>query len=134
MLNKKNLYEMARICFFHNNEYEIRIYPEKQKEPSFHLLKGNNWEAVIRMSDFTILEPKKPLSNDLKGKSISVLLNSKERKELRDKLLSSMKINNISCWKFIILTWNANNPDKEISYFKLPDFIGYYEKLINKFK
>jgi hypothetical protein len=92
--------EMARI--FKTGGYEVRVYGEPLGNPSFHLIYGDEWEVVLRIKDFEILEVK--YGSLAKG----CQLNNKVKKDIKRFLLSD-RSTDITYWKFLLMTWNAIN-------------------------
>ncbi len=113
----KNYYnEMARVGSFDSKgnsvdfgEYEVRIYPEESGNPSFHLLYKNEWEYVLEIETFKVLEMK---INKLKLKKVEYL--SKNILKILIKFLSEIE-GNTSNWEFLLKTWNSNNPKYKVN-------------------
>lgn len=101
--------EMARIGT--TGELDIRIYPEKLGNPSFHIV-HNDWQIIVEIKTFKILEVKKnhKTQNFKKGE----LINRKLYKELV-KLFNKKTDSRITNWIYLIETWNKNNPQYKIN-------------------
>jgi hypothetical protein len=88
--------------------YRITIYPEPQGNPSFHLIFKNEWEVVLQIKDFSILENKTRNPIFQKNKQLPSYI----KKDLID-ILSQIR-GKFTTWDFLITTWNSNNPDYEV--------------------
>lgn len=98
------LNEMARVGTF--GKFEIRIYPEPLGNPSFHLIKRDEYEVVLQIKDYRILEWK------FNKKNIKDIPNS-DLWDVKSYLGSSHELG-ITNWQYLIATWNSNNPKFKI--------------------
>ena len=107
---KQQLNEMARVGTFNN--YDIRIYPENLGLATFHLSKGTEWEIVLAIKDFTIIEIKQNSKKEkfVKKGSISISL----QKQLVEFFKNTNSLGTTN-WSFLLYTWNMNNPKYLIS-------------------
>ena len=94
--------EMARVFGENGNPYEIRIYTEPQGNPSFHLLYNKEWEIIIQIKDFKIIEVN---YGDFKK---GIMLPSNIKKDIVS-ILKQNKKSKLTYWDFLLLTWNAIN-------------------------
>jgi hypothetical protein len=88
-----------------NTKYTI--FPEPLGNPSFHL-STNDFEVVLRIKDLSILEWKRGKLK-VKGRIPS----DDVKRFLEWAKDDSVGINN---WKFLIRTWNENNPKYRIDW------------------
>lgn len=100
------LKEMATVV--RHNGYKITIYPEPQGNPSFHLSYNNEWEVVLQIKDLSILENKVKTSNFKKNQQLP----NNIKKELLE-MLNTFR-GKLTSWEFLLITWNANNPEYEV--------------------
>ena len=100
------LKEMATVR--RENGYKITIFPEPLGNPSFHLYYKNEWEVVLTIKDFTILEVKTKLSIFKKNGQLPNYI-KKDLLEILNHLHGKL-----TTWEFLVLTWNVNNPNYEI--------------------
>ena len=98
------LCEMARIGVF--GKFEIRIYPEPLGNPSFHLIKQDEYEVVLRIKDFEVLEWK---FNKRNLKRVS----GADMKEVTQYLHQRHELG-VTNWQFLVATWNSNNPKYQL--------------------
>jgi len=94
--------EMSRI--FSKDGFVVYVYNESYSNPSFHVLYKHDFEVVLQIKDLYILEVK--FGNFKKGTQLPNLY----RKSLKNILLEEQ--DGISKWKFLLMTWNANNDYK----------------------
>ena len=87
--------------------YQFMIYPEPLGNPSFHVRYKDEWEVVLEMVSFKILESK--FGPYRKGQ----VLPSKIRKKIYS-VLSEKNAVNILVWQYMIHTWNLNNPKYQV--------------------
>jgi hypothetical protein len=81
--------------------FTFRVYTEPQGNPSFHIEYKNEWEVVLQISDFRILESK--YGDFKKGEQLP----NKVKKILKGIL--SLKKEDITYWKVLLILWNALN-------------------------
>lgn len=86
--------------------FRIYVYPESYKNPSFHVIYNKEWEVVLQIKDFVILEVK--YGNFKKGERLPL----KIEKQIKS-ILQKQKYD-IMLWKFLLMTWNANNENYEV--------------------
>ena len=98
------LLEMARIGEYDN--HLVYLYPEPQKNPSFHIQYKKEWEVVLQIKDLAVLEQK--TSPFPKGAQLP----SAERKALLAFFHSPY--GKITTWEFILMTWGTNNPKRPV--------------------
>lgn len=109
--------EMARVGFI--NDYEIYVMTnDPGKIPHFHIrdkeTQGNKFHTCVRIETSEYFHY--PGKMDI--------LNSKYRKELVQFLQSKHKSGKFSNWEYLILLWNDNNSNIEVSTSqKMPDYI-----------
>jgi hypothetical protein len=101
------LTEMATVGVY--DSHKVTVYEETLGNPSFHIKYKNEWEIVLQIRDFVILEVKH--GNFKKGDKFP----RKEYKDLIKFLNSNDEDLNISNWKYLIDAWNRNNPKYKIS-------------------
>lgn len=110
---RNRLKEMAKVGSFSTSKanIEIFLYHESLKNPSFHIFKKGEWEFVLEIKTFRILEVKK------KSKEMPYKKGDMLPKFLLKDLISFFKqIDDGEVkWKFLIRTWNSNNPESKIS-------------------
>lgn len=97
------------------DNYQFMIYPEPLGNPSFHVRYKDEWEVVLELMSFKILENKKG-----KFKKGGVL----PKKIMKDifRILKEKNEINVLVWKYMLQTWNENNPKYEVSVkTKLPE-------------
>lgn len=83
--------------------FQFMIYPEPLGNPSFHVRYKDEWEVVLEMFSFKILESK--FGPFRKGR----FLPSKIKKKIMDILAQKNQLD-VIIWKFALQTWNLNNP------------------------
>jgi len=83
--------------------YQLMIYPEPLGNPSFHVKYKDEWEVVLEMFTFKILESKH--GKFKKG-------NKLPKKIVDDIYAIILQKKNIGVitWKYMLQTWNDNNP------------------------
>jgi hypothetical protein len=108
------LQEMSTIGVYDN--HKITVYEEPFANPSFHVRYKDEWEVILQIKDFEILEKK--FGKYEKGTHLP----KKEIKELVNYLQQNNKfLKNNTNWEYLITTWNTNNPRYEVSIdFKIP--------------
>lgn len=96
------LHEEATTVVREDN-FQFMIYPEPLGNPSFHVRYKDEWEVVLELLSFKILESKfgpykkgTTLPSKIQKKIIEIL---KDKNEL-----------NVIVWEYLIHTWNLNNP------------------------
>ena len=94
--------EMAKVYRNDDTGYELRIYTEPLGNPSFHVLYKNEWNVVLQIKDFKILEVKRGIFE--KGKQLP----NNIRKDIVNILKENRK-EKLTYWDFLLLTWNAIN-------------------------
>ncbi|MBF0474175.1 MAG: hypothetical protein HQK91_13895 [Nitrospirae bacterium] len=104
------LNEMATVGYF-DNKYQISIYPEPLGNPSFHL-RCKEWEVVLKINDFTVLEVTSPFNKGTK-------LPNRIMKKLMQFLNSKHELGTTN-WKFLLATWNSNNPKYKVDLIEIP--------------
>lgn len=128
VLDLISINEMARIETFkyENQIVDMRVYPEPQKNPSFHLIWGQNYEVVLEIRTLKILEwkkkPKNYKGNYLPYSFLKAIINflRKPHKELKT----------ITNWEFLCLTWKENNPTlKKQLELEMPDYNNILKNL-----
>ncbi len=106
--------EMARVR--KENNYDIRIYTENLGNPSFHVLYKDEWEVVLQIKDWNVLEVKN--SPFEKGKQLP----NKIKKTIKNILLMWDEEFNMISWKVLLIEWNRNNEKYQIDKnMKIPD-------------
>ena len=93
------------------DNYQFMIFPEPLGNPSFHVRYKDEWEVVLELFTFKILEVK--FGKFKKGsylpkkimKTIFQVLNQKDEV-------------GILTWHFFLKTWNANNPNYKVDITK----------------
>jgi hypothetical protein len=99
------LTEMSPIC--RKFGFILAVFGENLGNPSFHLRYKDEWEVVLQIKDFKILEVKHgPFK---KGE----YLPNKIQKILVGILKSKGDLG--THWKFLLATWNANNPKYKVN-------------------
>jgi hypothetical protein len=99
------LNEMATIGTYDN--HKVTIYNEPLGNPSFHLTYKNDWEVVLQIKDFKILEVKQ--GSFVKGD----YLPRKELNSLKQFLMRKSGKQNI--WYNLLIGWNILNDKYQIS-------------------
>lgn len=115
ILREENINEMARVGSFNDDgsisklgNYDVRIYPENLGNASFHLIYKNEWEYVLELDTFRVLEIKK---NGLNLNKYDYL--PKDINKILKKFLNQKNELGVLNWKNLIYTWNINNPKYE---------------------
>ncbi len=90
--------------------YKISIYEESLGNPSFHVRYKNEYEVVLQIKDFKILEVK--FGNYKKNE----FLPNKIMKEIKEILLMILDDGKTTNWKFMIITWNKNNSKHKLPF------------------
>ena len=98
------LEEMATV--YSSPVFQIKVYSEPLGNPSFHLIKPNMFEVVLKIKDLKVLEVK---FDKLKRKKVTFKLSSKELKKLKTIFCIKDSIGDTN-WKQIIFAWNILNP------------------------
>lgn len=106
--NTEILTEMATIGELRGN-VKISIYPEPLGSASFHI-KTTDWEIVVGIKDFSVLEVKYGKAPFKKKDKISGELKKKLIEFFNDTMEDGR-----TYWNFLLLTWNANNSKYKIS-------------------
>jgi hypothetical protein len=98
------LNEMATIGNF--DGYKVTVHHENLRNPSFHLWYKNEWQVVIQMKDFSILEKKN--SPFEKGSQLP--------SHIKKSLINFFKQDTYGDinWKVMIINWNGENPEATI--------------------
>ena len=89
-----------------DNGYLIYIYPEPYGNPSFHVKFKNEWEVVLQIKDFVILETK--FGKYAKGTRLPKWI------EKDIKLILNKFQGKVTKWEFMLMTWNSNNPNYQV--------------------
>jgi hypothetical protein len=89
------------------DNYQFMIFPEPLGNPSFHVQYKDEWEVVLEIMTFKILEVK--YGKFKKG----TILPKKIMKDIL-KILNSKDDLNILVWYYMRQTWNLNNPNYKI--------------------
>lgn len=102
---KRTLSEEATV--FSKDGYRFMIFPEPLGNPSFHLRYKDDWEVVLQIKDFMILENKFGffkkntfLPNSV-IKQIKSILNEEE--------------DEMTKWELLLQLWNNNNPSHKVN-------------------
>lgn len=93
---------------YREENYKIAVFYEPLGNPSFHVFYRNDWHLSISIKDFSILEVK---SGDFKKGN---QLPTKIKKDIINILNKDMD-EDITVWKYLILTWNVVNLKYTIS-------------------
>jgi hypothetical protein len=111
-----NLCEMARIgnYSFKNNQFEVWIYHEHLKNPSFHFKnKTLNYEVVLQLKDLKPLE----------WKTDRIKIPIQHLRYLVEWFKQpSAKNPKITNWERLAYSWDDNNIDDELPTHNMPDF------------
>jgi len=124
ILNNNLLIEMATLGTYDN--HKVTLYTEPYGNPSFHLNYKNEWEVVLEIEGFEILEVKKG-----KFKKGEIIPNKEMKALLNWFELTSKDSSKLTNWESLIFSWNTLNPKYKIH----PDltiamvYKGYYECL-----
>lgn len=87
--------------------YQFMIYPEPLGNPSFHVKYKNEWEVVLSLKNFKILESK--FGKFHKGTNLPNKIMNKIYEVLKEK--NSL---DVLVWHFMRYSWNINNPKYQI--------------------
>lgn len=98
--------EAATVARYDN--YQFMIYPEPLGNPSFHVRYKDEWEVVLELLSFKILEVKH--GKFKKGN----YLPKKIMKEVYD-ILSKKNELNVLIYHYMTQVWNDNNPKYKVS-------------------
>lgn len=104
-----SLNEMARIGTI--DSLDVRVYPEPLGNPSIHLF-HKDFHIVVELKTANILEKK--VSKKSKYLFEKNKLLPKEFRQLVKELLNKDN-HGISNLKFLVITWNTNNPKYSIT-------------------
>jgi hypothetical protein len=105
LLTPEILKESATITRYKN--YQFTIYPEPLGNPSFHVQYKDEWEIVLELFTFKILEVK--FGKFKKGS----YLPKKIYKEIIEALSRENSIK-VLIWHYMLQIWNDNNPNYQV--------------------
>lgn len=103
---KSNKLEEMSAIGTYNNNYEVYVYKEPLGNPSFHFSKGKDWEFVLLIKDFSILEVKK--SNTKMPYKKGAYIPKSYTNDLVE-FFNRVGDTGITNWEYLIDTWNRNN-------------------------
>lgn len=89
------------------DNFKFMVYPEPLGNPSFHVRYKDEWEVVLEMFSFKILESK--FGPYKKGH----ILPKKITKRILS-ILTEKKQIGVLVWKYMLQVWNDNNPNYKI--------------------
>lgn len=95
---------MAKIGTYDNHLVYIFLQPGQQ--PSFNVQYQDEWEVVLNLFDFSILEVKH--GPFIEGSQLP------DRERMALLAFLSFERDRINNWEFLILTWNMNNEDSPV--------------------
>lgn len=107
------LYEMASV--YSSPVFLIKVYTEPLGNPSFHLIKPNEFEVVLTLDNLKVLEVK---FDKKKRKKMTFKLNSKEEKKLKNIFREIPRGDVENIWGQIVNYWNSLNPKFAIDKIK----------------
>jgi hypothetical protein len=115
MLNEgKNYFECMELLreeaatVARDDGYSFMIYPEPLGNPSFHVRFKDEWEVVLEIFTFKILESK--FGKFKKGSKLP----NRITKDIIHILNKRKQIGALT-WSFLLQTWNENNPQYELN-------------------